>query len=184
MGTVGPPALHQELRIVDGNGNECPVDVEGEITVGGPQMAIGYLTDDGSIEPVRASASRPATSACATPKASSASPDASKDLIIRGGVNIAPLEIDEVLLRHPGVAEAAAVGVPDQIYGEEVVAYVVAKDRGLTDVAVLQHCALHLPPAKTPKQVIIVPELPKSERGKVLRDKLRDDWLARSKVSA
>ena len=53
MGTVGLPALHQELKIVDGAGNECPVDVEGEITVGGPQMAIGYLLDDGSIDPVR-----------------------------------------------------------------------------------------------------------------------------------
>ena len=50
-----------------------------------------------------------------------------KDLIIRGGVNIAPLEIDEILIAHPGVAEAAAVGVPDKIYGEEVVCYVVAK---------------------------------------------------------
>ena len=53
----------------------------------------------------------------------------SKDLIIRGGVNIAPLEIDEILIKHPGVAEAAAVGVPDKIYGEEVVCYVVPKDR-------------------------------------------------------
>ena len=52
MGTVGLPALHQELMIVDAAGNECPPDVEGEITVGGPQMAIGYLLDDGSIDPV------------------------------------------------------------------------------------------------------------------------------------
>src|SRR6185437_14921394 len=52
MGTVGLPALHQELKIVDGNGNECPPGAEGEITVGGPQMAIGYLNDDGSIDPV------------------------------------------------------------------------------------------------------------------------------------
>ena len=53
MGTVGLPALHQELEILDAAGKVCPVDVEGEITVGGPQMAIGYLTDDGSIDPVR-----------------------------------------------------------------------------------------------------------------------------------
>ncbi len=90
------------------------------------------------------------------PKASSASSGRSKDLIIRGGVNIAPLEIDEVLLRHPGVAEAAAVGVPDKIYGEEVVCYVVPKDKALTEAAVLAHCGKFLPPAKTPKQVLIV----------------------------
>ena len=52
MGTVGPPAPHQELRIVDGAGNEVPAGTEGEITVGGPQMAIGYVLDDGSIEPI------------------------------------------------------------------------------------------------------------------------------------
>src|SRR6185312_15756696 len=86
----------------------------------------------------------------------------SKDLIIRGGVNIAPLEIDEVLLKHAGVAEAAAVGVPDNIYGEEVVCYVVAKDKALTEAAVLAHCSTFLPPAKTPKQVSIVADLPKS----------------------
>jgi acyl-coenzyme A synthetase/AMP-(fatty) acid ligase len=184
MGTVGPPALHQELRIIDASGNECPVDVEGEITVGGPQMAIGYLTEDGAIEPVRGKRIKTGDLGIKDADGFIRVTGRSKDLIIRGGVNIAPLEIDEVLLKHAGVAEAAAVGVPDQIYGEEVICYVVAKDHSLIDVAVLQHCALHLPPAKTPKQVIIVPELPKSERGKVLRDRLREDWLARTKVTA
>jgi acyl-coenzyme A synthetase/AMP-(fatty) acid ligase len=107
-----------------------------------------------------------------------------KDLIIRGGVNIAPLEIDEILLKHAGVAEAAAVGVPDKIYGEEVICYVVAKDKALTEAAVLEHSRQFLPPAKTPKQVLIVADLPKSDRGKVLRDKLREDWVGRQKVSA
>jgi acyl-coenzyme A synthetase/AMP-(fatty) acid ligase len=184
MGTVGPPALHQELKIVDAAGDECPVDVEGEITVGGPQMAIGYLTDDGAIEPVRGKRIKTGDLGIKDAEGFIRVTGRSKDLIIRGGVNIAPLEIDEVLIKHPRIAEAAAVGVPDKIYGEEVVCYVVAKDRSLTDVAVLQHCAVHLPPAKTPKQVIIVPELPKSERGKVLRDKLRENWLARAKVTA
>jgi acyl-coenzyme A synthetase/AMP-(fatty) acid ligase len=76
------------------------------------------------------------------------------------------------------------VGVPDKIYGEEVVCYVVAKDSALTEAAVLAHCSNFLPPAKTPKRVSIVSELPKSDRGKVLRDKLRDDWIARQKVTA
>jgi acyl-coenzyme A synthetase/AMP-(fatty) acid ligase len=181
MGTVGPPALHQELKIVDAAGNECPIGVEGEITVGGPQMAIGYLMDDGSIDPVRGKRIKTGDLGVKDAEGFIRVTGRSKDLIIRGGVNIAPLEIDEVLLKHAGVAEAAAVGVPDKIYGEEVVCYVVPKDHGLTDVTVLQHCALHLPPAKTPKQAVLVPELPKSERGKVLRDKLREDWLARTK---
>ena len=106
-----------------------------------------------------------------------------KDLIIRGGQNIAPLEIDEILLKHPDVLDAAAVGVPDRIYGEEIVCYVVAKP-GLTEAAVTAHCRASLPAPKVPKQVFIVAELPKSDRGKVLRDKLKDDWHERMKVSA
>ena len=80
-----------------------------------------------------------------------------KDLIIRGGVNIAPLEIDAVLLKHPGIADAAAVGVPDKIYGEEVVGYVVPRPgASLTEAAVIEHCGAHLPAPKVPKQVVIV----------------------------
>jgi long-chain acyl-CoA synthetase/malonyl-CoA/methylmalonyl-CoA synthetase len=184
MGTVGPPALHQELKILDGAGQECPVDVEGEITVGGPQTAIGYLNDDGSIEPVRGKRIKTGDLGIRDAEGFIRVTGRSKDLIIRGGVNIAPLEIDEILLKHPGVAEAAAVGVPDNIYGEEVVCYVVAKDRALSEAALLMHCGRHLPAAKVPKQALIVADLPKSERGKVLRDRLREDWLARQKVSA
>ena len=103
--------------------------------------------------------------------------------MIRGGVNIAPLEIDEILIKHPGIAEAAAVGVPDKIYGEEVVAYVVPKDKALTEAMVLEHAGKFLPPAKTPKQVLFVTELPKSDRGKVVRDRLREDLGRRGKRS-
>jgi acyl-coenzyme A synthetase/AMP-(fatty) acid ligase len=177
MGTVGLPALHQELKIVDSEGRECPRDVEGEITVGGPQMAIGYLNDDGSIEQVAGKRVKTGDLGIKDADGFVRVTGRTKDLIIRGGVNIAPLEIDEILLKHPGVAEAAAVGVPDKIYGEEVVCYVVAKDKLLTADVVLQHCGKFLPPAKTPKEVMIVAELPKSDRGKVLRDKLRDDFI-------
>jgi acyl-coenzyme A synthetase/AMP-(fatty) acid ligase len=186
MGTVGLPALHQELKIVDGQGEECPPGVEGEITVGGPQMSIGYLMDDGSIDPVLGKRIKTGDLGVKDEDGFIRVTGRTKDLIIRGGVNIAPLEIDEVLLKHPGVAEAAAVGVPDKIYGEEVVCYVVAKGQGgaLTEASVLDHCGKFLPPAKTPKQVSIVGELPKSDRGKVLRDKLREDWVARQKQPA
>ena len=85
-----------------------------------------------------------------------------KDLIIRGGINIAPLEIDQVLLRHPGILDAAAVGVPDPIQGEEVICYVVPRPgTELTATAVAEHCRGCLPVQKTPKQVLIVSESPK-----------------------
>jgi acyl-coenzyme A synthetase/AMP-(fatty) acid ligase len=184
LGTVGLPALHQELEIVDSEGRQCPGGVEGEITVGGPQTAVGYLNDNGEIESIRPARIKTGDLGVMDEEGFVRVSGRTKDLIIRGGMNIAPLEIDGVLLKHPGILDAAAVGVPDKIYGEEVVCYVVAKDRDLTEASVRQHCLKYLPPAKAPKQVFFVPDLPKSDRGKVLRNKLQDDWAERTKLSA
>src|SRR5262245_27244761 len=180
MGTVGPPALHQELAIVDGEGDVCAPGGEGEVTVGGPQVAIGYLMEDGSIDPVRGKRIKTGDLAVMDKDGFVRVTGRTKDLIIRGGMNIAPLEIDAVLLQHPGVFDAAAVGVPDKIFGEEVVAYAVPKPGiSLTEADVIAHAKQLLAAAKLPKQVLIIAELPKSDRGKVLRDKLREDWLRR-----
>jgi len=185
MGTVGLPALHQELAIVDPQGRPCSPNVEGEVTAGGPHCAVGYLNDDGSIEPIRGQRIKSGDLAIVDEDGFVRVTGRTKDLIIRGGVNIAPLEIDEVLLEHPGVLDAAAVGVPDRIYGEEVICYVVPRPgASLTEAAVIDHCRARLPAAKVPKQVLVVAELPKSDRSKVLRDKLRDDWNGRMKRSA
>jgi acyl-coenzyme A synthetase/AMP-(fatty) acid ligase len=185
MGTVGLPALHQEFEIVDGEGRPCPPGVEGEVTAGGPHCAVGYLRDDGSIEPIRGQRIRSGDLAIKDQDGFIRVTGRTKDLIIRGGMNIAPVEIDGVLLAHPGILDAAAIGVPDQIYGEEVVCYVVARPgAALSEPDVTAHCRASLPPPKVPKQVFIVPELPKSDRGKVLRDKLKEDWSERMKRTA
>jgi acyl-coenzyme A synthetase/AMP-(fatty) acid ligase len=84
-----------------------------------------------------------------------------------------------VLMKNPDILEAAAVGVPDKIYGEEVVCYVVPKKAGVTEEGVQEFCKAYLPPPKIPKRVIIVSDLPKNDRGKVVRDKLREDWAKR-----
>ena len=100
-----------------------------------------------------------------------------KDLIIRGGVNISPLEIDGVLMQRSEVIEACTVGVPDKMYGEEVVAYVVLRPGvsiGADDI--LRHCAAALPAFKTPKQIVLSDELPKTERGKLDRKALVERW--------
>lgn len=183
LGTVGLPALHQEFEIVDADGKPCQPGVEGEITAGGPHTAIGYLRDDGTIEPIRPNRIKTGDLGVRDEDGFIRVTGRTKDLIIRGGMNIAPLEIDEILLRSSGVLEAAAVGVPDNIYGEEVVCYVIPKDRTVTEVSILQHCQQYLPPAKMPKQVFLVSSLPKNDRGKILRDKLRDDWSARVALS-
>jgi acyl-coenzyme A synthetase/AMP-(fatty) acid ligase len=185
LGTVGLPALHQELEIVDPQGRRCPPEVEGEVTAGGPHCAVGYLLDDGTIEPIRGHRIKSGDLAIMDADGFIRVSGRTKDLIVRGGMNIAPLEIDEVLLKHPGVLDAAAVGVPDPIQGEEVVCYVVPRPgTDLTEAAVVDHCRVRLAAPKVPKQVVIVAELPKSDRGKVLRDKLKEDWSERMKLSA
>jgi long-chain acyl-CoA synthetase len=185
MGTVGVPALHQEFEIVDAQGRPCAAGIEGEVTVGGPHCAVGYLRDDGTIDPIRGKRIKSGDLAIMDADGFVRVSGRTKDLIIRGGMNIAPLEIDEVLLKHPGVLDAAAVGVPDPILGEEVACYVVARPgSGLTEAAVIEHCRKSLPAPKVPKQVVVVAELPKSDRGKVLRDKLKADWAGRMKLPA
>ena len=185
MGTVGPPALHQELEIVDQEGRPCPPGIEGEVTAGGPQCSIGLLQDDGTIDPVRGRRIKSGDLAIMDADGFVRITGRSKDLIIRGGVNVSPVEVDGVLLSHPGIADAASVGVPDPIYGEEVVAFAVLKpDMRDGEAAIRAYCASRLPLPKQPKRIVIVGKLPKSDRGKVLRDKLREEWLRLMKVNA
>ena len=104
-----------------------------------------------------------------------------KDLIIRGGVNVSPVEVDAVLLAHPALADAASLGVPDPIYGEEVIGFGVLRAGAAADeTAILSYCAEKLPAPKRPKRFMFLPELPKSDRGKVLRDRLREEYLRRA----
>ena len=178
MGTVGPPAIHQEFAIVDPQGKPCPPDVEGEVTVGGPQVSVGLLRDDGIISPVRGRRFKSGDLATMDPDGFVRITGRTKDLIIRGGMNVSPVEVDAVLLAHPALADAASLGVPDPVYGEEVIAFAVWRAGAETDEAsILSYCAAKLPVPKRPKRIVFVPELPKSERGKVLRDSLRAEYL-------
>ncbi len=96
-----------------------------------------------------------------------------KELIIKGGENIAPREIDEALLKHPAVLDAAAVGVPDLHYGQEILACVVLRAGALADEAMLRaFCEQQLGRYKTPRQIRFVAELPRGPSGKVQRLKL------------
>lgn len=103
-----------------------------------------------------------------------------RDVIIRGGENIAPREIEEVLLAHPAVLEAAVVGAPDPVYGEQVVAYVVAQDAWATPLeeSLGAHCAQHLSLHKVPALFVPVAALPRTQAGKLDRQGLRQEQLA------
>lgn len=180
MGTVGPPAKHQEFVIVDGDDNACPAGAEGEVSIGGPQACIGTISPEGEYEDLSGTRLKTGDLAVMDEEGFVTVTGRTKDLIIRGGVNIAPLEIDNILLANEKILEGAAVGVPDKIYGEEVVCFVVAKPgESLSEDEVKDHCAPQLPPFKMPKQVFFMDELPKSDRGKVRRDALKEAWTQR-----
>jgi long-chain acyl-CoA synthetase len=99
--------------------------------------------------------------------------DRKSDMIIRGGENIYPREIDELLYEHPAVAEAAAVGVPDELYGEEVAAFVVLREgRAASEDEIIAFCRERLADFKCPKSVRFVEVLPKGPTGKVLKREL------------
>jgi acyl-coenzyme A synthetase/AMP-(fatty) acid ligase len=98
-------------------------------------------------------------------------------LIIRGGVNISPVEIDSLLMQRPEVVEAATVGVPDRIYGEEVVSYVVLRPGAtIKPDEILRYCSGVLSAFKAPKQILFTNDLPKNERGKLDRKALLERW--------
>jgi acyl-coenzyme A synthetase/AMP-(fatty) acid ligase len=184
IGTVGPPAKHQEFLLVDEDGNAVPQGEEGEVELGGPQCAKATMTAEGEWEDLAGKRIRLGDLAVMDDEGFITVTGRLKDLIIRGGVNISPTEVDNVMLSHPKVYEAAAVGVPDAIYGEEVVAYVVPREgETLSEEDVKNWCAESLPEYRVPKGVYFIDALPKNDRGKVRREDLKQLWL-RDNVAA
>jgi acyl-coenzyme A synthetase/AMP-(fatty) acid ligase len=177
IGTVGPPAKHQEFLLVDEDGNPVPQGEEGEVELGGPQCATAVMTAEGEWEHLRGKRIRLGDLAVMDEDGFITVTGRLKDLIIRGGINISPVEVDNVMLSHPKVYEAAAVGVPDSIYGEEIVAYVVPRDgEALTEDEIRDYCAEALPDYRLPKSFFFIDALPKNDRGKVRRDDLKARW--------
>ena len=180
-GTAGPPARHMDLAIVDAIGNVCPAGVEGEITIRGAQTALASITADGVWEdrtPFRLTERvRVGDLGVMDADGFVTVTGRVKDVILRGGASIAPLEIDAAVMSHPAIHEAAAIGVPDKIWGEEIVCYVVPADGAHPQEAeILEHAARLLPEFKRPRRIVPVAALPRNERGKVRRDELRGLW--------
>ena len=177
-GSVGKPLRYLDAAIVDRAGSRLPVGAVGHVQVGAyPDNAFRYIGEDGVVRVNAVGRVLTGDMGFLDADGYLHLTGREKDLIIRGGVNISPLEIDAVLMRHPDIAEAVAVGVPDRIYGEEVVASVVPRaGAALTAAAILAHCAQHLPAFKTPKRIALVAGLPKTERGKLDRKAVAAAW--------
>ncbi|MHA1277898.1 MAG: class I adenylate-forming enzyme family protein [Candidatus Helarchaeota archaeon] len=183
IGSIGIPLPDTEMKIVDDEGNEVPPGIKGEIIVKGDNVMkgyfknpeanastlkkgwlytgdVGYMTDDGFFYIV----------------------DRKKDMIIRGGENIYPREIEEVLYSFSGVSLAAVIGVHDDIYGEVPKAFVVMKEGfSATAADIIDYCKKNLADFKVPQFVEFREDLPKNPTGKIMKVPLREEERAKSK---
>jgi len=177
-GTVGRPLRYHDLAIVDAEGRRLPAGEFGYVELGGfGDHPFRYLGDDGEVEVHSRGRFRTGDLGSLDADGFLMLTGREKEQIIRGGAKISPVEIDSYLMQRPDIIEAATVGVPDAIYGEEVVSYVVARPGAKVDADdLLRYCATVLPAFKAPKHIVISASLPKTERGKLDRRALAERW--------
>ncbi len=172
-GSVGLP-FGNEIRIVDGNGDECPPHEVGELTVHGSNLLdLYYKNPEATAESIRDGWFYTGDLGKKDEDGYIFLTGRSKELIIRGGENIAPREIDDVLYKHEAILEAAAVGIDDDNYGQEVVACVVVRDGySCSEDELKSFCEAGVGKYKAPKVIYFFDDLPKGPSGKILRLKL------------
>lgn len=176
-GSIGLPISSTDVAIWSEDNQPLPIGEVGELMVSGPQVMKGYwnrpdetakvLTDDGWLH----------TGDIAKMDANGYVyiVDRKKDMILVSGFNVYPNEIEDTVMKHPGVAEVAAIGVPDEHSGEVVKLFVVRKDPNLTVDQLKEYCRENLTGYKRPKVIEFRDALPKSNVGKILRRELRDE---------
>lgn len=178
--SIGKPIWGVQVRVVDEDGVELPAGPEhiGEIVIRGHNVMKGYYNrPEETAEAFRGGWFHTGDLAYRDPQGYLFIVDRAKDLIIRGGYNVYPREVEEVLYAHPGVAEAAVVGQPDGRLGEDVLAFVSREPGADIDPDdVIAYCRERLAAYKYPREVRVVDELPKGSTGKILKKELRDAW--------
>ncbi len=175
LGSVGVAQSAVQVQVVDDAGTPLPTGEVGEIVVRGDTVMRGYWQNpEATAATIRDGWLYTGDCGCFDAEGFLTLKDRTKDLIISGGTNIYPREIEEVLIAHPDVAEAAVVGTPDREWGERVVAYVVARPTHTLDVATLErHCLERMARFKRPRDYRFVDALPKNNYGKVVKRELR-----------
>lgn len=175
VNSVGMPLPGIDLKIINPEGNEVALHEVGEIIFRGPNMMDGYYKKpDETANTIKDGWLHTGDLAYRDEDGYHFIVDRKKDIIIRGGFNVYPREIEELLYEHPAVVECSVIGRPDPIFGEKTVAYVVVKDAELTEDAVRNYCKEKLAEYKVPDYVSFIEEIPKSGTGKILKTALKD----------
>ncbi len=170
-GSIGMPIRGVEMKVVDADDNELPVGEVGEIVIKGPNVMKGYWQrPDATAEAMRGGWFHSGDLGKVDEDGYFFIVDRKKDMIIRGGYNVYPREVEEVLYEHPAVAEAAVVGVPDAELGEEIGAAVALKAGAeATPEELRAYVKERIAAYKYPRHVWLVDELPKGPTGKILK---------------
>ncbi len=164
-----------DVKIVDHDDREVPTGDQGEIVVKGPNVMQGYYKRAAeTAETLRGGWLHTGDVGYRDEDGYLFITDRIKDMIIKGGYNIYPSEIEGYLEGHPGIGEVSVIGIPDEKYGEEIMAFVVKMpDQELAEAEVIDFAKSKMTPFKAPSQVRFIDGLPKSLVGKVLKKELR-----------
>ncbi|MCU0819445.1 MAG: AMP-binding protein [Beijerinckiaceae bacterium] len=175
LGTIGQPMPGTEIRLLDAEGREVPQGEPGELAVRGPQVMAGYWNKpEETAATLRHGWLMTGDIATVDSDGFYRIVDRKKDMVLVSGFNVYPNEVEDVLAAHPGVLEAAVIGIPDGAAGEAVCAFIVRRDNEAPGVEQLrEHCKAHLTAYKVPKRIEYRESLPKSNVGKILRRELR-----------
>lgn len=183
-GSIGLPVPSTDIKLVDEQGNDVAEGEPGELCIKGPQVMLGYWQrPDATDEVLKNGWLQSGDIVTVDHEGFIRIVDRKKDMILVSGFNVYPNEIEDVLMLHPKVREAAAIGVPHEVAGETVKICVVKKDASLTKEELIVHCKKHLTGYKVPKIVEFREELPKTNVGKILRRELREEAIKAAKAS-
>ena len=175
--STGKPFFHTSARVVDQAGKDCPPGVPGEVLISGPHVMTEYWNrPEATAETLVDGWLHSGDVAVMDEDGYISIQDRIKDMIISGGENIYPAELEGVLMTHPDIVEAAVIGVPSEKWGESPMAIVVRKSEDLTEAEVLNHCVGKMAGFKRPQLAAFVDEIPRNPSGKILKRVLREQF--------
>jgi long-chain acyl-CoA synthetase len=180
LGSIGLPFPSTDVRIVNELGSVMGPGEVGEIQCRGPQVMKGYYNrPEATADTIQDGWLLTGDIGLMEEDGYFRIVDRKKDMILVSGFNVYPNEIEEVIMSHPKVLEAAAIGISDEKSGEVVKLFVVKKEQSLTEAEVINYCRENLTGYKIPKLVEFRTDLPKTNVGKILRRELRDETVGK-----